>query len=136
MDGTEWTVVFDKIPEIIAAFHAACAEICKESAEDMARSYTESAPVDTGFLRSSVYVKTQKSSTYGQGLKGDGPMLPEVEKPDNDVEADCAVAAQYGCYQEFGTRFMAAQPAFFPAFDVAQANFQDKLENLETRIKV
>lgn len=54
-------------------------------------------PVDTGYLRSTVFVRENG----------------------NDVEV--GFSAEYASYVEFGTYKMAAQPFLRPAFDIAEA---------------
>lgn len=56
----------------------------------------EGCPVDTGFLRSTVF----------------------VQEAGNDVEI--GFSAEYASYVEFGTYKMAAQPFLRPAFDLAE----------------
>lgn len=76
------------------------------------------APVDTGFLRNSIYVVTAKASTYGKvgaATKKGSYLLPQVKRPTSRYEAFVAVAANYGIYVEYGTRYMPAQPYMSPA---------------------
>ena len=129
---------FNHFPAIAGALHRAASQIVKETARDIAATYQATAPKDTGFMASTAYIVASDESTYGQGAgtpPGDSYMLPEVSKPDDDLTAYAAVAANYAVYQEFGTRFMPAQPAFYPAVEQAKTTFQNKLDQVEPRIK-
>lgn len=66
------------------------------------------APVDTGFLRDSIHV-----------APGDGEMSSSV-----------IVEAFYGPFLEFGTRFMSAQPFFFPAVEQVGGQFESDISDM------
>lgn len=72
------------------------------------------APVDTGFLRSSI-------STTITGNGNAGIMTAEV-----------GPTAEYGIYQEYGTSVMAPQPFMGPAFDRNVPGFTAGLAQLAT----
>ena len=59
------------------------------------------APYLSGHLKRSIH-----SSFYNRGLSG-----------------EISTNVKYSVYQEFGTRYMAAQPFFFPAFLTTRSNF-------------
>jgi len=70
------------------------------------------APVDTGYLRSSI--QQEKQATVA------------------DMEAVNAVGAEYGIYQELGTIRQAAQPYMLPAFvETMQAAKDDLAKVIE-----
>lgn len=95
------------------------------------------APVDTGFLASSIYSVTPGyGSTYDEAQMppGDSYQLPEVT-PDNDTSAIVGVSANYGIYVNYGhhTRsgsWVPAQPFWEPAIDAARALFDDELAKI------
>src|SRR2546421_7265287 len=128
-------ISFNKFPEIAAHLHTALHEIMVETAFEVANNYTINAPRATGFMAESAYVSSTDGSTYGQGQAppGDAYLLPEVT-PSDDMEAVAGVAASYSGFVEMGTRFMAAQPAFYPAVETAKGFFNDKLAHIEERL--
>lgn len=132
--GDETFTYVNHLPEIMAALDKAVGKAVEKTAKAIATTYEATAPRQTGFMASSAYTRTTKASTYGQGLAGTGPMLPEVEKPENDMTAWAAVAATYAAYPEMGTVHAAAQPAFVPAVDNAAKVLEAELSNLERAI--
>lgn len=84
-------VVFNRFPSIQAHMLQAAEDLTAKAAMDMVAGMQMRAPVDTGFLRSSI-----------QAAKV-GPAYWRV-----------TIGADYGLYVEFGTRFNRAQPFFFP----------------------
>jgi len=125
--------VINHMPEIAAALHEAAAEAAKKTAEGIVTDYSANAPRRSGFMASSAYVVTHDSSTYGN-TTGSGSLLPQVDTPSDDQEAIAAVGAEYAGAVEYGTSRMAAQPAFHPALDGAEAVLVGLLEALETVI--
>lgn len=141
-------VVFNDFPEISNRLYTALKRVVKKTAFEIQKDAMVLAPVDTGFLRASIYTVTSESSSYGQGKYGTGgkrgkfnaykilrqESLPEVEPPSDDFTAYVAVAASYGIYIEMGTRFMNAQPYFQPAVDMNQALFEAALGAIESQL--
>ena len=122
---------YNHFPEIAVAMHKALSQVVRKTAMDIQASAASKAPVDTGFLRNSIYVVTSESSTY----KGGGKSLSEVTKPEDDLTAYVAVGANYGVYVNYGTRHMPAQPFWEPAIEEAKPGFQAALDAIETKIK-
>lgn len=82
--------------------------------EKQFRLSRELAPVDTGFLRSSIRVRfSEDGLAYEVGCR-------EKDYRDQGL-------AFYALYQEFGTRFMPAQPFIFPARDTIAPEFRRAL---------
>lgn len=124
---------FNKLPKTAAGLHRAVSQAIRKTAFDIQADAASRAPVDTGFLRASIYTVTSRSSNYGKGRasKHGGKanvakgiyqeLLPEIEPPPDDLEAYVAVGASYGLYVEYGTVYMPAQPYFTPAAEDGQA---------------
>lgn len=68
------------------------------------------APVDTGFLRSSISVRTTRRV--------------------NDSTAEVTASANYAAFVEFGTSRMSPQPFMIPAFERNKQPFIDALTQL------
>lgn len=66
------------------------------------------APVDTGFLKRSIGLEIQ----------------------DSGLTAKSEATAEYAGYQEWGTRFMEAQPYMKPAFDEVKGEFKRHMDAL------
>jgi HK97 gp10 family phage protein len=130
-------VVINHFPKVANALHKALSQTVRKVALDLQASAASKAPVQTGFLRSSIYTVTSTDSTYGQAGSppGDSYLLPEAAKSEDDLTAHVAVGANYGVYVELGTRHMAAQPYFYPAVEEAKASFQEALNAIEPKIK-
>lgn len=77
--------------------------VVTKSAADLQRLAQSAAPVDTGFLRSSI------STTVGR------------------LEAEVGPTAHYGIYQELGTSRMGPQPYLFPALDQVTPGFEQAI---------
>lgn len=128
----------NKFGQIAANIKPACQKIVTNTTTQIRDIAASNAPVDTGFLQSSVYsVTPDGQSTYGQAGSppGDSYLLPE-EKPDNDTTGIVGVGANYGIYQEMGTRFMPAQPYFYPAVEAGRAIFEYEGARLEEYLAV
>lgn len=124
--------------KLAAALHPACADVVEHTAEFIAETYSATAPVATGFMASSAYTVTANGSTYGQNAgspPGDSYLLPEVEPPPDDLTAIAAVAANYAVFPELGTRYQAAQPAWYPAVDAASAKLDDELAQIDGKLQ-
>jgi hypothetical protein len=122
---------FNHFPQIAAKVKPAVQKIVTETAIGVEEDMRSHAPERTGFLASSIYSVTPGyGSTYGEALAppGDSYLLPEAQP---DI---VGVAANYGIYVELGTRFMAAQPYFYPAVEAGRA-YLDNVD-LEALLRV
>lgn len=129
----EMIVIYDILPELAEKLTKALDEAVRKAAFDIQAAAQAAAPVGpTGFLKNSVYVKTDKESTYGaiQEPQEGQEALPEVEPPKKH-QAVVAVAATYGVYVEFGTVHMSARPYLTPAVALVEPQFHAALEKLE-----
>lgn len=137
---------FNHFAEISVTLERAVSAAVRKVAFDIQANAASYAPVDTGFLRASIYTVTSTRSTYGQGRPSkhggkfnaakmmNQEQLPEVAAPDDNMTAYVAVGASYGIYVEEGTRDMPAQPYFYPAVDVGQATLDAALAAIEVRL--
>lgn len=127
------TIVFNLFPLLARALRPACQTISSDTARFLEAAAAANAPVDTGFMASSVYSVTPKyGSTYGtMGTPpGDSYALPE-QVPDGPDDSVVGVAANYGMYVNGGTRFQNAQPFFDQAVEQAGVVFPAEGAKLE-----
>jgi len=125
---------FNNWDEIAAAMDKAAGQVVRKVAFDgeanIKAEITSQDLIDTGFMRNSVYVKTHKESTYGQG--GSPPkgatLLPEIGSPPDDKTAYVVSGANYTWWLNYGTIYIAAYGFFEkgmervkPGFDAAMA---------------
>ena len=135
-------VKFNHFPKIAGFITKAVKQVVKETASDIQAVAAINAPKDTGFLASSIYTINGKQSGYGRTttLSSSGKrrrrkidttnLLPEIPPPPDAYTAYAVVGASYGIYVEMGTRFMAAQPYFYPAVDSVRPIFEDRLSKV------
>jgi Bacteriophage HK97-gp10, putative tail-component len=127
-------VGYNHFPLIASRIRPACKRVVRETAKDIQDMAVINAPVDTGWLVSSIYVATTSGVKYsGAKFTGTGYQLLSKEMfppemPDDELTAIVGVGATYGIYVEMGTRFMGAQPYFYPAVEWARANFMRALD--------
>jgi len=114
----------DALPRVLS-------QAVKKTALDVQAAAQQKAPVDTGFLKASIYTVTSERSTY----KPDAKALPAVDKPENDQTAYVAVGAAYGAYVEFGVRHAPAQPYFYPALEEGKKSFDQAVAAIEKKVK-
>lgn len=122
--------------KLAQALKPACQSVVKQVAFEIAADARGLVPKDTGFLNDSIYVGTWEDSTYDTSSippPGDSYLLPEEPVPD-DMSAIVGVAANYGEYVEFGTRFMAAQPYFYPAMEWGRRSLEAELNVLWAKV--
>lgn len=126
--------VYNVLPEVALRMEEALSKIVRKAAFDVQAAAQAKAPVDTGFLKSSIYTVTDKDSNYSNaGGEGEGEMLPEVPRPPKHT-ACVAVGANYGVYQEFGTSHMPAQPYLTPAVEQVRPSYEAALLRLEAKM--
>lgn len=133
MPSLGYLILYNLIPEIGEKLEVAASQILRKAAFDCEAAAKGNAPVDTGYMRDSIYTRTNTSSSYGR--VGEPPpgaeLLPEVEKPDRGT-AIVAVGANYGIFVEFGTSKMAAQPYLIPAAEAVGPSFVAAMAELES----
>lgn len=96
--GMTWTLKQNSLPAIIASLNEKCGQTVQQVADSITADVKANAPVDTGALRDGYY-NTMTDATTAEVRSGDDII--------------------YAAFVEFGTRKMAAQPHFIPAFDRA-----------------
>lgn len=96
-----WVLVYNAIPELMVAVEANARTQVMAHAKKIAADARSRAPVETGYLRSSIQ---PSSLTAGK-------------------EALVLVGAEYGRFVEFGTYKMQAQPFLMPAVEADKAAF-------------
>ena len=126
---------FNHFADMADKLHKAMGQVVRKTAFDAQALAATNAPKDTGFLANSIYVVTADESSYGRGGASGPEMLPEVEKPDDDLTAYVAVGAQYGVYVEFGTVHMPPQPYLLPAMEAVRDSFEDAMGRLEDKLR-
>lgn len=128
--ATRMTVSTGNIRGLVANLFAADARAQKAIrrtvrtyGEKQFRLTRELAPVDTGFLRAHIRLRVSEDGlAYEVGLR--------------DKDFTDAGLVNYGIFQEFGTRFMKAQPFIFPARDTIAPEFKSALgANVRAAIK-
>ncbi|SRR6266704_3492659 len=125
---------FNHFPLIASRIVPACKRVVRETAKDIQDMTVINAPAETHWLQSSVYRATDQGVQYsGAKFTGTGYQLQSKEMfppelPSSDMEAIAGVGATYGIYVEMGTRFMPAQPYFYPAVAWADAHFMHALD--------
>lgn len=100
-------VVFNNFPAVKAHMVMVAEAATAKAALDMQAHMQAHAPVDTGFLKSSI-----------QAMKVGAAHWRVV------------VGAEYGVYLEYGTRFMRAQPFFFPAVSAVGPTFMAAMRRI------
>jgi HK97 gp10 family phage protein len=128
--GIEVRLDDTNLRRLVREFPGFAQKAIRKIAFDIERNAKLHAPVDTGFLRSSIYAVTNLSSHYKSAYraarrnKDRSTRFREVEV-DFDLaagkyEAYVVVGAAYGVFVEFGSRNHAAQPFLTPAVEEVQ----------------
>lgn len=142
---------FNKFLNMGTGLNAALKQLVEDTAFNVEALAYLQAPKDTGFLADSIYTVTKTKSSYAKG--GTKPrykhnavkarrkaldttnLLPEIDRPEDDLTAYVAVGAYYGVFLEFGTRFAPAQPFFFQAVDTAGPYFEHQAGLIEDKLR-
>ncbi len=127
-------IVYNKLPKLSAEVAGHVDDVIDEAAFRVERGAKDSAPVDTGFLRSSIYTVTTGGSGYAHAASAaesaaDRGMLPEVAQPAAH-QAIVAVGAEYGIFVEYGTSRMTARPFVRPAVEKVRAWFLQAIKSI------
>lgn len=95
-----------QLPRIKRSLRPRVQEALQTAVHEIEAEAKMAAPIDTGYLRSSI-------SSEVSGMEG------RVQ-----------VAAEYGVFVEFGTRYMAAQPFLTPAFEAGSQRLMAEIRNV------
>lgn len=139
---------FDRTAAIIASVRSKLTDTVNDSASNIQTISSQIAPVDTGALRESIYVTNGTDSDYNsrvaraRSLKPTVQIVEEVD-PEFVISPSAGgalsrdsyivvvgVAAGHGVPQEFGTRFIRAQPYLRPAAIGEEGNFTEAMSHL------
>lgn len=122
----EFELGFRNLDALVANFYAgdaavqeAMRDVVAEAANDIGALAAMLAPVDTGFM--SDHVK-ERFTPSGLGFEVGWDAADFFE----------AGHAFYPFFQEFGTRFMPAQPSLGPAYDAIIPGFQERISEVAT----
>ena len=128
---------YNHFNEVAQQLYDALGDVVSKTAFDIQATAASLAPVDTGFLKNSIYVETYTQSTYGHsGPGGFGQnLLDAIPSPPNKFTAYIAVGAEYGLYQELGTVHQPAQPYLAPATDLAEQPFEQAVAAIESKMR-
>ena len=89
------------------------------------------APVDTGALRNSIYVRMGRRPAPLPEVEGN-PVRVELPAPADDQTAHVGPSVDYGIYQELGTERMRAQAYLGPAVSEAASELGRNFRNVVT----
>ena len=128
---------FNNFDKVAQGLFDALADVVSETAFDIQATAASIAPVDTGFLRDSIYVETYTQSTYGHGGPGKfgQNLLDAIPSPRNQFTAYIAGGAEYSVFLELGTIHQPAQPYLAPAVDLAEIPFEDAVMAIESKLR-
>lgn len=111
-DGYTLRIVSNHLPEMIAQLQGDAETIVQQTGAAIRDEAQANAPVLTGYLRDHIEMVIV------------GPAHVQVISQ-----------ADYSAYPEFGTRFMAARPFFFPAVEHQWDAFVNAWRGLESLLK-
>lgn len=133
-------VTFNRFPEIARALPVEADKVVRKTAFDIEGRAKDLAPVDTGALKNSIYVKFGGGeSTYNRAqvaastMNPESGLLPEMARPEAHT-ATIGPAVEYGIFLEFGTRSMPAQPYMTPAAEAARGAFIAAMKQMLNRL--
>lgn len=154
---------FNHFDKVAKSLESTLSKVTRKTAFDIQAKAAEKAPVDTGFLKNSIYVTGTGYNTYGRGVQKAKPLstkgfvsrrrlqahvkrldrqraqeamlLPEIPPPPTPTDAFVAVGANYGAFPEFGTVRQPAKPYFYPAVDEASVGFEAAIAALKEKLE-
>ena len=134
--ATSVSVTFNRFPEIAAALPEKTKAVVAKTARDIEGHAKMRAAVDSGALKSSIYVSLGSGeSTYGQAVADalsanpSAGILPAAPKPP-EHEAVIGPSVEYGVHVEYGTPRMSAQPFMTPAAETLRPAFTAAMKQM------
>lgn len=107
---------YNDIGAVIAALHAGAIVGNRNAAKKVAQKATDNCPVKSGFTRATVYRSAHDASNYQQAVSQAKPLgekrevLPEIDRPEDDLTSIVAYAAASAIYVHDGTAHIAPNP--------------------------
>jgi len=136
MTSVRLTSKVDNWDSILGQTRTRVGQIVRKAALDAQAAAQQSAPVDTGALRASIYTVTPGASGYGQSVAAVSAQVkqpPSEQFPEYQVSgafrAAVVAGIGYGYLIEFGTTRSAAQPFLTPAIEAQQEPFIQALRS-------
>ncbi len=133
---------FNHFPQIASQLDDVLSQIVRKTAFDwqanMQAQIRANNQIDTGFMVNSVYVRTSEDSTYGtsgEPQKKGQKKFEEVEAPPDKHTAYLGVGAEYGYWQNYGTRFQPARPFVEPSKETTRPGFEEALSRVEAFLR-
>lgn len=140
------TLRSNRIPAMQVQVQSKMQAAVEKTARNIRDFASQIAPRDTGSLAESLYVSSPAGSDYGQragvaaSRNPQATIQPEVQPQfvlslsgpasQNAYVAVVGVAAGHGIFQEFGTRYMGAQPFLYPAVLGLQGQFVNEMKTI------
>lgn len=138
---------FNNLPLVVTLLPKVANQLVRKGAFDVQAQAQANAPVQTGYLKNSIYTLTDHGeSTYDvaktaaeatEDAEGRA-FLDQVEKPIAPVggaRAVVAVGANYGVFVEEGTSHATAQPYLQPAVDQVKPAYEAAASKVEERLR-
>lgn len=116
--SVDWDIDTSRLNEILRNLPGNRRNAVRATAFSIEGKAKVRAPVDTGALRNSIYVRMGRTPSEMPVVAGDAPRA-ELPEPGDDDTAHVGPSVGYAIYQELGTHNMAANPFLGPA--VAEA---------------
>ena len=133
---------YNHFPQIASKLDEVLGQVVRKTAFDlqanMQARIRANGQIDTGFMVNSVYVRTIDESNYGatgEPQKKGQKKFEEVEAPPDKHTAYVGVGAEYGYWQNYGTRFQPARPFLEPAIETTRPSFEEAVSRVEEALK-
>ncbi len=112
------------------------AALIAKAAFDIEAAAKQLAPVDTGALKNSISAVTAQGSDYDANVAAAAGLNPKAQiaaapQPSDELEAFVVAPMEYAAYQEYGTRFMPAQPFLTPAVEAVRPSLEQAWSALQ-----
>jgi HK97 gp10 family phage protein len=126
MSRSTIVIDFNRFPEIAARLPVEASAVVRKTAYDVEADAKQKAPFETGNLRNSIQTHMEPSATEA--------VIDIAPNRAPGSSATSATAAEYGVYQEFGTRHMGAHPFMTPAAEINRPKFESAMTQLLNRL--
>jgi len=123
-----WEVDTKKLDAYAKHVNKTAPQVVRALAFEIQGRAAQNAPVDTGALRNSIYVRTYDADPF-PGISTDAKRV-RLPRPGNDKHAVIGPSVEYGLYVEMGTQRMGAQPYLAPAVASVRQQFEREIRKV------